>query len=582
MAQKKATPTKRSDKEPLLSRFDRLVENASAYLPSSDIYSAFMRAGQGLENMPMIQNRRIKSISPLPQDVTKEDIGAALQAPYASEELLGRVSTALKYAAYPYFKIIKTYADIPTYRNYAYPLYLDASDAKSEVFKRETVLVDKIVKAFQVEKTAHKIAGQAVTYGKVFYIPRYSLDKSHSKVNYAFMQQLPQAWTTIIGNNSVSGYTVSFNMMYFLQPGTNPYSFGDLFEPYISDFERIFRRPKGLEGKAVYSSANVRCGKQDVPIFPCNLNAEGEGRPRLFMQNGTWMYWVSLPIEKVWTFEIDDTSPAVVSPLAGLMLTYAQQSDYENAQLSLLLNPLVKIFTGEIPYYKDEGTTEDSGYRLGAGARAMFEALFDNLMATHNTGGTALYMAPLENIKSHDFAESANANEISTSFNRYGLEKAGLSGILPSTSDPKAGLAEMSAKLESRYAERIYRQFENMMNFIFESENLHYEWRFAMFGSIYTDEKVREAAYKALANGDTSAHFILAALDGQSFADKLCLAHTVKESGLLDLLIPPITSYTMKQSENGGLPPQNGRPSASAEGATEGTEKTIDTRGSVD
>jgi hypothetical protein len=56
--------------------------------------------------------------------------------------------------------------------------------------------------------------------------------------------------------------------------------------------------------------------------------------------------------------------------------------------------------------------------------------------------------------------------------------------------------------------------------------------------------------------------------------DDMAMSRLVKESGLLDLRIPLISSYSAKQGE-GTLPPQPGRPQS--EGVTsEGQEADID------
>lgn len=573
----------------VIERFNELADSYAGVLSAQSIFNAFSRAGANLANQPQIQNQRVKSISSLPNDYTKEAIGGFLREPYFNEIPLRQTSQILKWTAYPYFKVAKTYQDIPTYHHYTKPLYMDAQRAKNSAFLREATLLDKLSKTLDPAAVAHKITGLATTLGKVVYIPRYSVDKVHNTVNYAFMQQLPSDWTYIIGFNNVSGYTVSFDMMYFLQPGTDWRQFGDLFLPFVEDFNKVFQPTKERKtDKVVYASTPTvknRNGKM-IEYYPQNVDGRGVGNPRTWMQDGRWMYFVTLPIDKAWVFEIDDTTAAVASPLSGLMLTYSQQADYEAAQLSLLLNPLIKIFTGEIPYVKEQYGNSPNQFRMSDGARIMFETLFDMMMARNNTGGTALYSAPLENIKSHDFSESANANEISESFNRYGMEKAGLSGLIPVAEDVKAGQVEKSALLESRFSTAtIYAQFSRMMNYIYKSLNLNYEWEFVMFGTIYTDDKIRDNAQSALSNGDTSAHFILSALDGSSWIDKMSMMHVINESGILDMLIPPITSYTMKQDTNGGLPPQNGRPKktiddvASGDGG-ESTEATIDSGGS--
>lgn len=572
--QQQAQPAPQTQNEPstlrkVAARYNELISNYGSLLGVQGLYGAFGRAAGSYADYPQVQNQRVKSISSLPAEYTKDDIGEFLQNPYASERPLRQTAQTLRWTAYPFFKIIKSYQDIATYRYYAKPLYLKGEEAQTKEFWREAELVDKFNKEISPETIAHKIAGQCGTAGKVFYLLRYSLDKSHNKVNYAFLQQLPQDWCEIIGYNNISGYTVSFDLMYFLQIGTDYTQFGDLFAPYMDDFNSIFEEPKsgGSVGKVVY------CSGKAITYYPNKIKRNAEGQPRAFEQNGRFMYYVSLPVEKVWTFEIDDATSAVASPFAGLLLTYAQQSDFENAQLSLILNPLIKIFTGEVPTRNPDVAQQDDCTLISMGAIAMYQQMFADLMTENNTGGTAFFGAPFENIKSHDFSESANANDISSSFNRYGMEKAGLSGLIPVESDVKAGQAELSAKLESRFVEPIYRQFEKMMNYAYKAAGLKYSWGFRMFGSIYKEADARKNAETDLANGDYSAYFILAALDGQSVFDKLSMMKAVKSSGMLEILLPPPTSYTQTGDSEVGRPKN--------EEVTEGNEKSVDS-GEVD
>lgn len=562
----------------LTEKFNALAVNYMGLMPQDNFYSAFARAGLTWANATPIQNHRVKAISPLPVDYSKEDIGEMLRNPYNSEKGLRETSQVLRWTAYPYFKVTKTYQDISTYRYYFKPIYIDKETAKKEDFKREAILLDKLNKKLKPELFAHKITGQAINEGKVFYHLRADIDKVHNKVNYAFMQQLPSDWCQIIGFNNISGYTVSFDLMYFMQPGTDYKQFGDLFDPYIENFVSIFEEPEKLPNKKfVYSSKNTIDYKgRRLEINPDKVKSEWFGGPRIFMQNGRWMYYVSLPIDKVWTFEIDDTTTAAAPSLSGLMLTYSQQSDYEAAQLSLLLNPLIKIFTGEIPYRDENGATPEDSYKLSVGGRAMFEAFFNQLMSANNTGGTAFYSAPFENIKSHDFAESANANEISESFNRYGMEKAGLAGLIPVTDDVKASQVDASMKIESRFTTAtIYSQFERMMESLYDKLNLKYSWTFKMFGTIFTEKEIRENAQKALDIGDISALFTLSALDEQSWVDKSAMLYAVKGLRLLDEFQVPQTAYTQSKSTQQTVQKETvGRPKSAD--ISDSKEKSVD------
>lgn len=559
-----------------IQKFNELSEQYAGILSAQAFASAFSRAGMGMANQPSLQNSRIKAISSLPVNYTKTQIGEFLRNPYSHEQELRETSEILRWTNYPYFKIIKTYSDIPTDRYYFKPKYLTDEAAKTKDFEREATLIDKFNKEIHPESVLHKIRGEALLQGKAIYATRYQVDKSHNLVNYAFLEQLPIDWCYIIGRNNISGWTVSFNMMYFLKPGTTITQYGDLFMPYVDAFEAMFRDKN--DRKFVYASVNnsvtIKQGQRKMEFYPENVDPNSPGNPRVFQQNGTWAYYVSLPIDRVWVFEIDDTTPAIIPPLAGMMLTYAQQSDFEEIQKSLYINPLIKIFTGEIPYFDDQGTRQEDTYKLSDGGRILFQYLFEEMMAKNNTAGTAFYMAPVQNIKSHDYQESANANEISTTFNQYAGSKVGLAALIPVDKDIKAAQVEAAMKIESRYATAcIYPQFERMMNWIYSTFNLKYDWEFKVFGTIFTEEKIRKDAEAEFARGDMAALFVIAALDGMSWLDKIAMLRTMDASGIMDMFQIPETAYT----QSGKIKSQDGPGRPRTEGiSSEAKEKAID------
>lgn len=559
-----------------IQKFNELSEQYAGILSAQAFASAFSRAGMGMANQPSLQNSRIKAISSLPVNYTKTQIGEFLRNPYSHEQELRETSEILRWTNYPYFKIIKTYSDIPTDRYYFKPKYLTDEAAKTKDFEREATLIDKFNKEIHPESVLHKIRGEALLQGKAIYATRYQVDKSHNLVNYAFLEQLPIDWCYIIGRNNISGWTVSFNMMYFLKPGTTITQYGDLFMPYVDAFEAMFRDKN--DRKFVYASVNnsvtIKQGQRKMEFYPENVDPNSPGNPRVFQQNGTWAYYVSLPIDRVWVFEIDDTTPAIIPPLAGMMLTYAQQSDFEEIQKSLYINPLIKIFTGEIPYFDDQGTRQEDTYKLSDGGRILFQYLFEEMMAKNNTAGTAFYMAPVQNIKSHDYQESANANEISTTFNQYAGSKVGLAALIPVDKDIKAAQVEAAMKIESRYATAcIYPQFERMMNWIYSTFNLKYDWEFKVFGTIFTEEKIRKDAEAEFARGDMASLFVIAALDGMSWLDKIAMLRTMDASGIMDMFQIPETAYT----QSGKIKSQDGPGRPRTEGiSSEAKEKAID------
>lgn len=533
-------------------RFNEIASRADG-LSMGQITSAFARAtGQDVNlNNPYIQNRRVKEISSLPRDYSKDDVAGFLRAPDGNEQPLREVEHGLEYTAYPLWHLRKTYQELLTYHNYVAPAFLEEADAGKDDFWREWRLLEKLREELDPKAAAHQIAGQVLQEGKVFYVPRVSVDKVHNNVNYAFLQQLPSDWTKIVGFNNQSRYTVAFNLFYFLQPGTTPGQFGDLFDPYLRDFAAVVSRGGAKRGKQyVYAEFGV-----DFARFNARKEAGTmAGDPEAYQQNGRWFYWVTLPIDRVFTFEADDATRTAVSPFTGLFISMIQMAQYEQIQLELVQNPLIAVMTGEIPYYDSGATTEDT-YRLSHAARQLFEALWYQMMSQNNTSGIGLYFAPVSNIQMHTLAEAPGATEISGNGYAYTMNKAGVSGIIPVSDDARAGIAQISFKIESRFAALVYRQFENMMRRIFQGLRLKYSWKFVMFGTLEGDEKLEDSARQGMTLGILGDTLTYLALHERSFLDDLAVSRAVMKSGVMDLRIPLVSTYSAKQGES-GLPPQ--------------------------
>lgn len=330
----------------------KIQEISSRYenMPMDGIISAFSRSGlygfREFNNNPYDNNRRVKSISSYPRNFKKKEVDRMLEKPYDNEQPLRQVHHALEYTSYPLLHTRVVYQNLLTYHSYIAPFLANDEDSKKDDFWREWKLLEKLRVTFRTKAVAHEITGQALKEGKVFYYPRYSVDKAHNKVNHAFMQQLPSDYTKIIGLNNKSKYTLAFNMMYFTQESTDIMQFGDLFLPYLRDFNSVvYPAPKGVGTKYVYASnTSIKISEVD------------DTRVDAYYQNGNWYYWVILPIDKAFTFEIDDVPRTAISPFTGLITDMLQLSQLEALQMELLSNPLVAVLHGEIPYFETKDT----------------------------------------------------------------------------------------------------------------------------------------------------------------------------------------------------------------------------------
>ena len=537
------------------AQYFRALDARYSDLTDAEKLTALFKAGGSFNSYipdPNVQNRRVKGISSLPNAYGKNDIVGFLKNPDNSERPLRQVSNILEYTAYPYFKLRKTYQDLLTYRYYSYPCYIDEKEAKSEGFLREWRLIDKINAALRPSDTAHEIAGHCIRDGKAFYILRQEVDKAHNIVNHFFLQQLPQDWIKIVGFNNVSKYSVAFNMMYFLQPGATWTQFGDIFKPYVDEFRNALSpAPVKKSGRGVvYASADgYRLDKQKIAAL--KANATGAEQYRIEFENGAWLYWVNLPAEAVWTFECDDVSRNVISPLTGLALSMSQIAQYEDVQMELVQNPLVACVLGEMEYRDDTAYAAEDAYKLSPSGRMFFENLWYQMLKANNTSGIGIYSAPLKNLHLEQLAEAPSATEVSSKGYAYAMMKSG-NGILPMDTEPRAGSVQISAKIESQYARGIYGTFERMMNHFYDSMNLRYDWRFRMFGNIFTEDEELETCRKGLTLGLLSETLKYNALMGHSLLEDLAMSNAVIGMGIMEKRIPLSTSYTM--SNKGGAP----------------------------
>ena len=553
---------------------DRMKNMANKYgnLPMDSIINAFGTLGFDVfTHNPYVQNMRVKRIGSFARKYSKNEVEEMLDNVSSHELQLRQIEKQLEFTSYPLFHIRTFFQNVLTYHSYVAPYLTNKSESQNDDFWREWKLLEKLRTEFHMKATTHEIVGQTLQEGKVFYYPRYSVDKAHNKVNHAFLQQLPSDWIKIVGLNNKSKYTLAFNLMYFTQDGTDIRQFDGLFTPYLDEFNQVvYPAPKGVGTRLVYAQ------KSSI-----KLSEVTSDKVEAYYQNGKWFYWVTLPIDKVFTFEVDDVIRDVVTPFTGLLLDMLQLSQLEALQIELLSNPLVAILHGSIPYFDTKDTNIADQYKLSNAGRMLFESLWYQMTARTNTGGIGLYAAPFEDMKLESLPEAPNATNIVSSGYKDVMNKAGLSGVIPTSDDTRAGLAQISLMIESQFAKAVYRCMERMMNVIIENLNLKYDWRFYMFGDLASDPQIREEAKKDMQMGILPATIIYNALYDRSIIEDFAWSEAIYDSGLLDKRIPLVTSYTL--SPDSGLPPvpdkkgdgEPGRPSS--DGTTsDGAEADFD------
>ena len=576
MAETPNTVEQNNDTWAELAKGLRKLNGQYGSLGMGSIFSAWTAAGgiNLLTQWPQIQNARIKGVNTKAADYSKDQIAEMVQAPGSNERELRAVSASLDGSAMTYSIILDTYQNIPTYDWYVYPSET-LSKVSYEQMRRDYILTQKLADKINPSATARKINGQCAKYGKVFYTPRYDVDKSHNTVKYAFLQQLPTDWCMIVGENNGPGkYTVAFNLMYFMTPGTDPRQFGDLFLPYLDVFGEVVEE----RGSYAYSSTERRYGINAEKFRACDAS-NTVGNPRWYQVGTVNYYWVNLPADQVIVFERNDRTVDVVPETSGMMVSMVQVPAYEAAQLEIILNPLTSIMTGELPTYDTQGVPGADPIAISPAQRELFETFWYQMLSANNTSGIGLYLAPAKNMKLQTITDTVSSTSIAEHAYSDQIQKAGLAAIISTSDDPKVGVAELSAKVNAQAVQPIYWTFERMMNAIFEDLNLKTVMRFHMFGDVFSRDREMEQARKDMTLGLMEATLKYNAMMGHSILDDLAISEFVTKSGIMDRRLPLVSTYSARNDKS-ALPPQaaqelnpGGRP---AEEGSESSQKNRD------
>jgi hypothetical protein len=227
---------------------------------------------------------------------------------------------------------------------------------------------------------------------------------------------------------------------------------------------------------------------------------------------------------------------------------------YEQIQLSLVQNPLVSLVLAEIPYRDDPSATQDDAYRLSPAGKKLFETYWYQMLNDTNTTGVGFYAGPFKNMHLEQLAEAPSATKISSDGYEYAIQKSGI-GIMPTGGDMRAAMVQVAFNMESRFGEPVYRQMESMLNYCFFDIGFKYDWRFHMFGNRYEDERRMKEARDGMTLGILSCTLEYLALQDRRITDDISASCMIIGSGVMDMRLPLVSTYSAKQSES-GLPPQ--------------------------
>lgn len=472
---------------------------------------------------PFLQNQRIKNLYTRAKEYSKVDISGFLSDPANHERELRALSWANSSTQQIYYNILRRSADIPNYNYFVVPPFLDQeSNYKKDDFEAEDGLVQNWLETFNIPTTFKTIAMEVKREGKSTYLLRNKFVGSgkNKKTAFCTLQKMPTDWIKITGKGQL-GYTVSFDMLYFLDIANSPNDFGDFMIKAWADL---------VENGVVYQGENNAKWDFDVnkaKNYTFAYNGQNYPSAIELIKKGrqvSYLFWLRLPYDLFYTFGSDNSHPWVAPDTMGLMLKLQELTDYGQLAGLIASTPLTAVLTGEIETINDPR----AGKNEAVFSAEVLKGYMDQFNAATSTNVEA-WLWPAKNIKLQQLASDVNSSEIITTATENFVESSGDAGLTITDSKPNVMMVKTAQLLGASQQRYVTLQFEQVINFILQYKlDMKYEWKVRIWGDIFSNESEKKYLKEIVANGNTALFPKLMSAEGISMRDTKAIINYLK------------------------------------------------------
>lgn len=497
---------------------------------------------------PFLQNQRIKRIYSQAKRYEKADISSFLASPGNHEEELRSLGWANASSQQIYYNILRRSADVPLYNYFLTPEYLyEPSEYKEDKFKNEDRLINDWIELFNIPNTFKTIALEVKREGKSSYLFRNKFVGNGSSKAPAFttLQKLPTEWTKITGKSQL-GFTVSFNMTYFLNIANNPSDFGDFMEAAWNDIiaKGIVTKITDLESGNLlrYELAD------DIATKALNYTFEFGGQMYKssleFIKKNNYLLWLRMPWDMCFTFGSDNSHPWVAPDTMGLMLKLQELTDYGQLAGLIASTPLTAILTGEIEPIPNP--------RAGKNESIFSPEILDGWATQFNAATSTnieCWGFPFKNIKLQQLSSDVNSSDIISTATENFIESAGEGGLTITDTKPNVAMVKTAQLLSASQQRYVTLQFENVMNFIIQHKlGMQYRWKLQIWGDIFSIETEKKNLKENVIGGNMALLPKLMSAERMSIRDTKAVTEYIKS---LDFYKDFVTYTQLKTAELG-------------------------------
>jgi hypothetical protein len=407
---------------------------------------------------PELSESILQDLNNNPQVPTNKKAKDALISYKNQQELLQAYSEFMEVYNRLYNRVVEYYANMLSFDlNFSCKnAYSPETDYNSKEYKDDIRRVYKFLDMFKYKEQFHKVIREVLRHETYFTWFRTSNGtvnnetESLDKVVKYSLQTLPQKYckTTRQWEN---GFLFDFNMTYFTKAGVDINSFDPIFKKYYRD---VF-----INDKDRYNPTE-------------KLNRIG----------GVFALWhQTSPDDGAWEWKFNDTSALGVPMLASLIPQFLTNDEVAKLQVDKDMISAKAILAGEIQTLekqKSGNSTDAMVYKMNTLLKLL--ALVKRGLA-NNINAVAMPTASPHMYQFSDSNKDMVANQLKNS-----------AGISASASrliycDDKMSAEEIENAIISDYniVSKMYRQFENFLNFYVNKKTRKYKFSFIFSGSTY-------------------------------------------------------------------------------------------------
>lgn len=478
---------------------------------------------------PFLQNQRIKNLYTTARTYNKANIAEFLANPGNNEKELRSLAWANSSAQQIYYNILRRSCDIPVYNYFVIPELLDkTSEYNEDAFDNEDRLVQNWLETFNIPTTFKTIALEVKREGKSSYLLRNKFEGSgkNRKTAFCTLQKMPTDWIKITGKSQL-GFTISFDMMYFLDIANSPSDFGDFMVKAWQDMIEsgvVVMNPEIKKYELNLDNARGYTFTYNGEKYSSSLESLRRGRQM------NYLFWLRLPYDICYTFGSDNSHPWVAPDTMGLMLKLQELTDYGQLAGLIASTPLTAVLTGEIETIPQPRAGKNESVYTPEVLKGYMEQ-FNQATSTN----VEAWLWPAKNIKLQQLSSDVNSSEIISTATSNFLESAGEGGLTIATEKPNVAQITVAKQLAASQQRYVTLQFEQVMNFILQHKlGFKYNWKIRIWGDIFNQDNDRKMLKEIVANGNIALLPKLMSAEGISMRDTKAITEYIKKFGFYE------------------------------------------------